>query len=57
VRVSTSLQEADQFSNDTFGDAIEDAAPFEAGWRRTLQLHRSSGTQAITVQVALTPVP
>lgn len=57
LRVSTSLMEDDGLSDDSFGTAIEDAAPFEAGWRRTLQLHRSSGTQAITLQVSLTPVP
>ena len=55
--VGTNLLEADQFSDDSFGGALEDAAPFEAGWRRTLQIHRSSGTQAITLQMSLTPVP
>jgi len=57
LSVGTDLYEADQFSNDNFGGALEDAAPYEAGWRRTLQLHRSSGTQAITLRVTLTPVP
>ncbi|MEZ4404697.1 MAG: thiol-activated cytolysin family protein [Kofleriaceae bacterium] len=57
VTIRTSLLEADTFANDSFGDAVEDAAPFEAGWRRTLQVHRSSGAQAITLQIAITPVP
>ena len=55
--VGTTLGEVDQFSNDSFGMDVQDAAPFEAGWRRTLQIHRSSGTQEITLSVSLTPVP
>ncbi len=55
--VGTDLFEADQFSDDSFGGFLEDAAPFETGWRRTLQIHRSSGTQAISLQISLTPVP
>jgi hypothetical protein len=42
--------------DDSFG-VVEDVAPFESGWRRTLQLHRSSSGQQITLQVSLTPVP
>lgn len=57
IRFATSLMESDTLSNDSFGNALEDAAPFEAGWRRTLMLHRSSGTQAITLQVSISPVP
>ena len=57
LRIKTSLFESDSLSNDSFGDGVEDVAPFEAGWRRTLQIHRSSGTQAITLQVSITPVP
>jgi thiol-activated cytolysin len=57
VRIETSLLEDDEFSNDSFGDAVQTAAPFESGWRRTMMLQRSSGTQAITLQVSLTPVP
>ncbi|HUS28898.1 MAG TPA: thiol-activated cytolysin family protein, partial [Kofleriaceae bacterium] len=57
VRIETSLMEDDEFSNDSFGDALQTGAPFESGWRRTLQIQRSSGTQAITLQVSLTPVP
>lgn len=41
----------------SFGTQVVDAAPFEAGWRRTLHLHRSSGTEQITLQVSMTPVP
>ncbi len=55
--IGTELFESDVASNDSFGGYLEDAAPFEAGWRRTLQIHRSSGTQAITLQISLTPVP
>jgi len=55
--IGTDLFESDIASNDSFGGYLEDAAPFEAGWRRTLQIHRSSGTQAITLQVSFTPVP
>jgi hypothetical protein len=57
VRIETSLLEDDEFSNDSFGSALQTAAPFESGWRRQLQIQRSSGTQAITLQVSLTPVP
>jgi len=57
LRIRTTLFESDAVVNDSFGDGLEDAAPFEAGWRRTLRVHRSSGTQAITLQVAITPVP
>jgi thiol-activated cytolysin len=57
VRILTTLFESDSIGNDSFGDQLVDAAPFEAGWRRTLQVHRSSGTQEITLQISLTPVP
>jgi thiol-activated cytolysin len=57
VVIQTGLSEADAFSNDSFGEAAVDRLPFEAGWRRTIQLHRSSGTQAITLQLSLAPVP
>jgi hypothetical protein len=51
--------ESDQYvnSDDSFGTAVQDSAPFESGWRRSLILHRSSGDQAITLQLSLTPVP
>ena len=57
LRVTTDLFEDDGIADDSFGAAIEDAAPFEAGWRRTLTLYRSAGTQQIALQIALTPVP
>ncbi|MBA3460683.1 MAG: thiol-activated cytolysin family protein [Deltaproteobacteria bacterium] len=55
--IGTNLFESDIASNDSFGGYLQDAAPFEAGWRRTMQIHRSSGTQSITLQISLTPVP
>lgn len=55
--LSTSLLEADAVSNDSFGTNVEDVIPIETGWRRVLRLHRSSGTQAITLQVSISPVP
>jgi thiol-activated cytolysin len=55
--IMTSLSEADALSNDSFGENTMDSFPFEAGWRRTVDVHRSSGTQAITLSVRLTPVP
>jgi thiol-activated cytolysin len=57
LRVTTDLFESDAVATDSFGTAVMDAAPFEAGWRRTLTLYRSSGTQQIALQIALTPVP
>ena len=57
VRIETSLYEYDGISDDSFGYAIADIAPFESGWRRTLYLNRSNGSQQITLQVSLTPVP
>ncbi|HTL33302.1 MAG TPA: thiol-activated cytolysin family protein [Kofleriaceae bacterium] len=59
VKIETSLMESDQYvnSDDSFGTAVQDSAPFESGWRRSLILHRSSGDQAITLQLSLTPVP
>jgi thiol-activated cytolysin len=57
LRITTDLFESDPIGNDSFGTAVETAAPFEAGWRRTLTLYRSAGTQQIALQVALTPVP
>jgi len=44
-------------SLDGFGTAVTDTASFESGWRRMLLVHRSSGDQAITLRVSLTPVP
>jgi thiol-activated cytolysin len=57
VLVESSLYEADAVSNDSFGEGIVDRFPFEAGWRRTVDLHRSTGTQAITLKLSLSPVP
>jgi thiol-activated cytolysin len=57
LQIQTTLFESDSLATDSFGDGVVDAAPFEAGWRRTLLLHRSSGTQMITLRVSLTPVP
>jgi hypothetical protein len=57
VRISTTLQEDDGLGDDTFGTGVVDAAPFEAGWRRTLQVNRTSGSQYITLRISLTPVP
>lgn len=56
LRISTALFEADSVSNDSFG-TFDDAVPFEAGWRRTLHLQRSSASQQITLRILLTPVP
>jgi hypothetical protein len=36
---------------------VQDIAPFESGWRRTLDLNRSSGAQQITLRISLVPVP
>ncbi|CAN5235389.1 hypothetical protein BH11MYX1_BH11MYX1_07660 [soil metagenome] len=57
LRIHTNLYESDTIGDDSMGGSVEDVAPFEAGWRRTLQVHRSSGTQMITLQISLTPVP
>jgi len=57
MKIETSLFEDDNLSNDSFGTAVQTAAPFESGWRRTMQIQRSSGSQAITLQVSITPVP
>jgi thiol-activated cytolysin len=57
LRIRTTLFESDTLATDSFGDGLEDAAPFEAGWRRKLLVRRSSGTQAITLEVSITPVP
>ncbi len=57
LKLRTSLFESDALATDSFGEGVEDAAPFEAGWRRTLLLHRASGTQTITLRVSITPVP
>ncbi len=57
VTLSTSLLEADGVINDSFGDAVEDRAPFEGGWRRSVEVHRASGAQAITLRFSITPVP
>jgi thiol-activated cytolysin len=57
IVIGTSLMEDDGIADDSFGTRIETAAPYEAGWRRTLILHRSSGTQQISLRVTLTPVP
>jgi thiol-activated cytolysin len=57
VRFETTLLENDTLANDSFGDQVPDAAPFEAGWRRQLTLHRSSGSQQISLRMSLTPVP
>jgi len=57
VRVTTTLHEDDGLSDDTFGTDEVDTAPFEAGWRRTLQVNRISGSQYIALRISLTPVP
>lgn len=57
LRVTTDLFESDAFATDSFGTAIGDNAPYEAGWRRKLTLYRSAGTQQIALQISLTPVP
>ena len=57
VRITTDLFESDPIGDDSFGTAIVDAAPYEAGWRRTLTLYRSAGTQQIALRISLTPVP
>jgi thiol-activated cytolysin len=57
MKIETSLMENDGAFNDSFGTAVLTNAPFESGWRRTLQIQRSSGTQAVTLQVSITPVP
>ncbi|HEU0032725.1 MAG TPA: thiol-activated cytolysin family protein [Kofleriaceae bacterium] len=55
--IDTDLHEDDGLGDDSFGGLVTDAAPYEAGWRRTLQVHRNAGTQQITLQISLTPVP
>jgi hypothetical protein len=57
VRITTTLDEDDGVLNDSFGANVVDAAPFEAGWRRTLQINRNSGSQAITLRISIAPVP
>jgi hypothetical protein len=52
IAIATDLYEWDTFSDDSFGGVVDDAAPFESGWRRTLYLHRAAGTQQITLQVS-----
>jgi len=56
LRISTELFDDDGIGDDAFG-VTETAAPFEAGWRRTLTLYRSAGTQQVSLTVSLTPVP
>jgi thiol-activated cytolysin len=55
--IETSLLEADAVSNDSFGDRITTSFPFETGWRRAVNVQRSSGAQAISLQVSISPVP
>jgi thiol-activated cytolysin len=55
--LETSLLEADAVSNDSFGERLTTSLPFESGWRRTVNLQRSSGAQAISLQVSISPVP
>lgn len=57
VVISTSLSEADSVVSDSLGVDVETAVPFETGWRKTLQVHRSSGAQAVTLQFTLVPIP
>ena len=57
LRVETTLFDADLIGASDFGRQVIDAAPFEAGWRRTLQVHRSAGEEQVTLQISLTPVP
>lgn len=55
--IETSLLEADAVSNDSFGERLTTSLPFEAGWRRTVSVQRSSGAQAISFSLSLSPVP
>lgn len=55
--IETSLLEADAVSNDSFGERVTTSLPFESGWRRTVNVQRSSGAQAISLQLSLSPVP
>lgn len=57
LRIVTSLNEDDGLYDDTFGTNIVDAAPYEAGWRRTLNVNRTSGSQYVSLRISLTPVP
>jgi thiol-activated cytolysin len=59
AKIETTLFESDaDYVNpdDPFGTETT-SAPFESGWRRSVYAQRSSGTQAITLKISMTPVP
>jgi len=43
------------FPSDDLG-ALTTSAPFEAGWRRTLQVHHTAGGKVVTLHVSLQPI-
>ena len=58
MRIETNLFDNDvPLSPNTYGGTLTDAVPFETGWRRTIYLQRTSGSESITLQFSLTPVP
>jgi thiol-activated cytolysin len=43
------------FPSDDLG-ALTTSAPFEAGWRRTLQVHHTAGGKVVTLHLSLLPI-
>ena len=56
LAIRTDLYDDDGVYDDSFGAGAVDTAPYEAGWRRTLDVNRSSGGEYISLRVSITPV-